>query len=122
MPGRPRDLEFKAQGVARDEFPGLERLEQERERGRLLHFFANHELLATELMALVLLRFPDAPAAFRRGVRLAEADNVEVYNLLCAVLGITPAANDGTAKLTHAALRRCAPNWCQNRRRSPQTA
>ena len=68
VPGRPAGVEFKAQNAAKSEFPGLNALEQERERGRLLHFFANHELLATELMALVLLRFPDAPAAFRRGV------------------------------------------------------
>jgi len=68
MPGRPAELRFKVTGTARGEFPGTRHLEQERERGRLLHFFANHELLATELMALVLLRFPDAPAAFRKGV------------------------------------------------------
>src|ERR1043166_5830502 len=68
VPGRPAELRFKAQGVTKGEFPGVNRLEQPRERGRLLHFFANHELLATELMALVLLKFPDAPAAFRRGV------------------------------------------------------
>ena len=67
-PGRPTSLHFKASGAGTSDFPGLHRLEQETERGRLLHFFANHELLATELMALVLLRFPDAPAAFRRGV------------------------------------------------------
>lgn len=69
-PGRPAELRFKAQGGGGSgaDFPGLRRLEQSHERGRLLHFFANHELLATELMALVLLRFPDAPAAFRRGV------------------------------------------------------
>jgi uncharacterized ferritin-like protein (DUF455 family) len=67
-PGRPRELIFKASGTARGEFPGTRHLEQADERGRLLHFFANHELLATELMALVLLKFPDAPAAFRKGV------------------------------------------------------
>jgi uncharacterized ferritin-like protein (DUF455 family) len=67
-PGRPPGLQFKEPGSRRADFPGLHRLEQQRERGRLLHFFANHELLATELMALVLLRFPDAPPAFRRGV------------------------------------------------------
>ena len=67
-PSRPAGLRFKGQDSARAAFPGAHRLDDERERGRLLHFFANHELLATELMALVLLRFPDAPAAFRRGV------------------------------------------------------
>ena len=68
MPGRPKELTFKVTGTSRGEFPGTQHLEKERERGRLLHFFANHELLATELMALVLLKFPDAPAAFRKGV------------------------------------------------------
>src|SRR5882672_2812167 len=60
-PGRPRELRFKPPGTGKADFPGVHRLESERERGRLLHFFANHELLATELMALALLRFPDAP-------------------------------------------------------------
>jgi uncharacterized ferritin-like protein (DUF455 family) len=67
-PGRPPELHFKSSGSGTSEFPGLHHLHKESERGRLLHFFANHELLATELMALVLLRFPDAPASFRRGV------------------------------------------------------
>jgi uncharacterized ferritin-like protein (DUF455 family) len=77
MPGRPLELRFKESASGRGEFPGAHRLEDERDRGRLLHFFANHELLATELMALVLLRFPDAPAAFRRGVLQTLKDEQE---------------------------------------------
>lgn len=76
-PGRPAELQFKPQGTGKAEFPGLHRLENATERGRLLHFFANHELLATELMALVLLRFPEAPAAFRRGVLQTLKDEQE---------------------------------------------
>jgi uncharacterized ferritin-like protein (DUF455 family) len=76
-PNRPVELCFKPRGAGQGEFPGLHRLEDERERGRLLHFFANHELLATELMALVLLKFPEAPAAFRRGVLQTLRDEQE---------------------------------------------
>lgn len=83
-PGRPAALKFKPQGAGKAEFPGTHRLEQAAERGRLLHFFANHELLATELMALVLLRFPDAPAAFRRGVLQTLRDEQEHTRLYLA--------------------------------------
>jgi uncharacterized ferritin-like protein (DUF455 family) len=76
-PGRPLELQFKAAGTARDTFPGTRHLENERERGQLLHFFANHELLATELMALVLLKFPEAPSAFRHGVLRTLQDEQE---------------------------------------------
>jgi len=67
-PARPKNLLFKPHAAGKSEFPGLHQLEKKSERGKLLHFFGNHELLATELMALVLLKFPDAPAAFRQGV------------------------------------------------------
>jgi len=77
-PGRPANLIFKPHGTGdKSEFPGLHRLEQDQERGKLLHFFGNHELLATELMALVLLKFPDAPPAFRQGVLKTLQDEQE---------------------------------------------
>jgi len=66
-PARPRELQMGSKGV-RVDFPGLHHLDNSRERGVLLHFLANHELLAAELMALVLLKFPNAPKEYRTGV------------------------------------------------------
>ena len=66
-PRRPSELLLSETGV-RAQFPGVNTLDQDKSRGELLHFLANHELLASELMALVLLKFPDAPAEYRRGV------------------------------------------------------
>lgn len=69
VPGRPQSLALDGDGPKRKvPFPGLHELADERTRGHVLHFFANHELLALELMALVLLRFPEAPASFRMGI------------------------------------------------------
>lgn len=67
-PGRPSHLLMQHQPGRNIQPPGDDQLENEKARGQLLHFLANHELLATELMALVLLKFPDAPRSFRQGI------------------------------------------------------
>lgn len=49
--------------------------------------------------------FVAAGPAFAVGRRLGAVDNVDVYPLLCALLGLTPAPNDGSPRLLRAALR-----------------
>ncbi len=66
-PGRPDHLKPRPNN-GKSPFPSDDQIHNEEQRGILLHFFANHELLAVELMALALLKFPDAPDAFRKGV------------------------------------------------------
>ena len=80
-PARPSGLEMH-DGPGLSQPPSDTELGDEKARGRLLHFLANHELLATELMALVLLKFPDAPLAFRRGVLVTlqeEQEHTRLY-------------------------------------------
>ncbi len=64
-PGREPEL---ALATGRSPTTPLQVPDDDKERGALLHAFANHELLAIELIAGALLRFDDAPAAFRRGL------------------------------------------------------
>ena len=68
LPGRPEALRPRKARDTRTKTPSTEQLGNEEHRSVLLHFFCNHELLAVELMALALLKFPDAPDAFRRGL------------------------------------------------------
>jgi uncharacterized ferritin-like protein (DUF455 family) len=66
-PGRPDWLPMRSD-KAIPAAPTPRGLEDPRVRGQALHSFAHHELQALELMALALLRFPDAPRGFRRGL------------------------------------------------------
>lgn len=93
-PARPRELAFTS-GHLREGLPGRTALEQPRVRGELLHRFANHELLALEIMASTLLRFPDAPAAFRLGLARTMAEeqrHLRGYLDRMAALGVLPGA------------------------------
>jgi predicted AlkP superfamily pyrophosphatase or phosphodiesterase len=45
--------------------------------------------------------------AFRHGIVLPPFENIQIYNLLCAVLGLRPAPNDGNDLLVQSAL--CSP-------------
>ena len=67
FPCRNDSLKVSANGLRAD-FPGITRIENEKDRGKMLHFLANHELLAAELMALALLKFPNAPKEYRLGL------------------------------------------------------
>lgn len=44
--------------------------------------------------------------AFRTGVELPPMDNIHVYNVVCRVLGLKPAPNDGDDRLARAVIRR----------------
>ncbi|HET9227491.1 MAG TPA: DUF455 family protein [Thermoanaerobaculia bacterium] len=63
-PGRPPSLRF----ARRIEVPSIEGMPDPKQRPRILHALANHELQAAELFAWALLAFPDAPSGFRRGL------------------------------------------------------
>jgi len=44
--------------------------------------------------------------AYCQGLRIGAVENIHIYNLLCATLGLTPAPNDGDDRLVRAVLSR----------------
>ena len=91
-PGRPPGLgldEWHQREKLR--FRDVRHFHSEKERGLVLHFFANHELLALELMALALLKFPQAPEKFRRGLVQTlrdEQEHVRLYQRRMQEIGV----------------------------------
>ncbi len=78
-PGRPRELAIAAGRDAR--VPPLAGMRDPRQRARILHALANHELQAIELFAWAVLAFPDTPVAFRRGLLAILADEQRHFGL-----------------------------------------
>jgi len=66
-PARPMDLQFAERRTA-PAMPKAESLRDPRKRAVAHHIMANHELQALEVMAMVVLAFPEAPAEFRHGL------------------------------------------------------
>lgn len=92
LPGRPQILLPRRPSETRTKLPSAEQLASEEHRSVLLHFFCNHELIAVELMALALLKFPDAPDAFRRGLLHTlqdEQEHTRLYMSRMAATGMT---------------------------------
>lgn len=78
FPSRPIQLSRFGQS----KIPSFAALEHQDARAELMHFFANHELLALELMALLILKFPHAPKGFRLGIAHTmreEQEHLQLY-------------------------------------------
>ena len=72
-PARSRDLQFAARRTA-PVMPKPGAFKDAKKRAIAHHIMANHELQALEVMAWVLVAFPDAPTEFRRGMVDVMAD------------------------------------------------
>ena len=66
VPHRPKALALRRTNRSSTPFPRASDIAEKHARGHILHHFANHELLALELMALMLLKFPNAPKPIRK--------------------------------------------------------
>lgn len=89
-PGRPASLKI-APRKKRKKMPSLRALEDPVMVARTLHTFANHELMALELMAWALLAYPGAPPAFRRGLAwlmVEEQRHTQLYLERLSDLGV----------------------------------
>lgn len=89
-PSRPAGMQFKTKKKG-DKLPSIVDLKDVDKRAICLHRFAGHELLAVEIMAYTLLRFPDAPKTFRKGLAhtlMEEQEHVRLYCTRLEAMGL----------------------------------
>ena len=89
-PPRPAHIQIAPKHV-RKKFPTPGSLHREEMRVRSLHAFANHELMALEMMAWALLAFPDAERSFRKGlakILVDEQHHFRLYVERLAAMGV----------------------------------
>lgn len=80
-PGRSEKLKFNNQQV---KFPKKNAFHLDEKKGLAMHFFANHELLAIEMMATALLYYPvknDADILFKKGLVKTIGDEQKHFKL-----------------------------------------
>lgn len=89
-PARSPDLVFAPRRTA-PAMPHPSTFGEPRKRAIAHHILANHELQALEVMAWVLLAFPDAPTEFRKGLARVMADeqrHTKMHAEQCLDLGL----------------------------------
>lgn len=90
VPSRPANLQFAARRTA-PAMPKAESLKDPARRAVAHHIMANHELQALEVMAMVLLAFPEAPSVFRLGmahIMFDEQRHTRMHAQRCQELGL----------------------------------
>ncbi|MEZ6126699.1 MAG: DUF455 family protein [Planctomycetaceae bacterium] len=91
VPARPENLQFAAQRTA-PAMPKGQAFSSRQKRAVAHHIMANHELQALEVMAMILLAFPDADPEFRMGVArimFDEQRHTRLHVRRAAELGLT---------------------------------
>jgi predicted AlkP superfamily pyrophosphatase or phosphodiesterase len=79
----------------------LRRAEFEKMRNRYLKGDHGYDPSLPSMGALFIAQGP----SFKEGVTIEAVENIHIYNLLCAALGLIPAPNDGDDRLVRAVLR-----------------
>ncbi len=90
-PGRTTLLTPVYRRNGKFDFPKVNSFGESKQRAKALHYFANHELEAMELMALALLKFSDAPKTYRlalTGIITEEQKHLKLYLKRMRELGI----------------------------------
>jgi len=79
-PNRVNEITFSKEQM---KFPKKGALRDRKQRGKALHFFANHELLAIEMMAAAIILFPDEDLFVYKGLVDTISEEQLHLNLYC---------------------------------------